>query len=142
MVIPNNHQGGYMPTLTHRCRQVQSEPTYLGSMLPSSKKWLQGDSKRWEVLKCAKGREEEEGVEEWRSVMDMIFCWVFPYFKDDVIRFYEGRGGKLVDLYSLRTIQEMDRHLVRVLKETLRSIEEARQDHEAWCRFLASQKSL
>jgi len=65
------------------------------------------------MLECS----EEVG---FRSVLDFVLCTVCPQFLPACVAFYEGRGPRLDERYSRRSIDRLDQLLVRVLENACR----------------------
>ena len=44
----------------------------------------------------------------FRSVIDMLFCGLFPHMMGDCLAYYEGEGGSLSDIYAKAKIKRID----------------------------------
>jgi len=44
----------------------------------------------------------------FRSVIDMLFCGLFPHMMGDCLAYYEGEGGSLSDIYTRAKIKRID----------------------------------
>ena len=57
-------------------------------------------------------------INEYLSLMDALFCAVFPWEKRACQRFYDGVGEPLRNLYDARTLAELDERLkARVIRK-------------------------
>ena len=60
----------------------------------------------------------------FRSVIDMMFCGLFPQMMGDCLAYYEGEGGSLSDIYAKAKIKRIDVAIAAMIPGIVPSIVE------------------
>lgn len=62
-------------------------------------------------------------VEEFRSLVDWLFCQLFDWFRSDCFAFYNGQGLQLQDLISDEQITRYDALLYQTLQLAVKAMD-------------------
>ena len=103
-------------TLAHR---LFLESDYLETCLPKTEAFLKEHGHLVRLLR------DRIGEDVFRSVMDAVICCFLPNQVEACRAFYAGKGKRLVELVSAKTLTAMDAHLlnsVRMLSGIYREI--------------------
>lgn len=95
-------------------RTVQSVPVSGGaseSVFPAVEAWLEQDDHDRVLGIMAESRP----AQEYRSVVDFLFCTVFPGQQATCKRFYEDEGPQLRTIASKRQLAVYERWMLQVL---------------------------
>lgn len=90
-------------------QELRLESKYLSSSFVLTEEWLiqNGNSCCFEV----------DTDVEWISLIDAIFCTLYPYYKRNCEKFYDGYGKPLKFVMSKSKLKYYDQQMVSILEK-------------------------
>lgn len=92
--------------------QKQRETEFIKSCFPKTESLINNNP---DILKNFVWKTEVWDGEDYNSIIDMIFCNLYPYHKTACIAFYKARGSRLNKKYNTSQINFWDIEIVRFL---------------------------
>ena len=81
--------------------EIQSPDAATSSIFPTVEAWLGESADRMNALKHMARRKD---MERYRSVVDFLLCETLPIYRKSCMRFYRGKGPRLRDMITDRTL--------------------------------------
>lgn len=114
--------GFYLRPRLVMVQELKVPSQFLKSCFPKTEKLIQ--SKKMLVIKSYKWDPYLTKSIEYISLMDMVLCNLFPYYKAGCKRFYAGKGKNMIGLYSKPQLDFIDLQMVEELSIMLKVIQE------------------
>ncbi len=77
-------------------------------------------------------QENDENINQYKSVMDFLFCEIYPEWQVSCHHYYEGTGPKLKDILTPKQIIRYDECLLKALKIAHKLFCEQHQESYEW----------
>lgn len=82
------------------------------SIFPKVERMLLGDSDYRKALEYVAARKQ---MDRYRSMIDFMFCELYPKWRKPCFHFYDGDGPSLKEMLTVEQIQEYERRMVKAL---------------------------
>lgn len=82
------------------------------TVFPAVAEWLAEDSDHWNAFKAIKDRKV---TARYRSLMDFILCEVCPTERPACVRFYRGKGPRLIHLRTEKQLRYLESRIMLFL---------------------------
>jgi hypothetical protein len=100
--------------------ELRVEGVACQSIFPLVEIWL-GSSKRYEVLKKVAHRKD---MYRYRSVVDFMFCELFPEWRKHAIAYYEERGPQLHEMITEAERNYYERYMLLFLEVAWQAVKQ------------------